>query len=254
MSGMYKDYLDRTDVGRKILNIEYKLVLLFLYIVFLVFLLISQKSWLNVLYVHFLFVFIFSIFYFGRQFLYIFAAPLFVIFIPIEQIRIKRFLKAFKQNTPAEVAIILGHSDWTKLEAWIKPNSALREITLLVQQLKLKRQNFSFYPKATLVDVEEIMKNKDIKEVYLLGHGSSHLFQLSTDDILYYCEFNSPQYKKEFVHQIHCGTEDGKSLIDYVVPEENKERCFLVRKSISGDFIEKKFKQTIKDLEKKTTV
>lgn len=244
---MYRYYIDRTAIGRKFLSVDYRLILFFLYVGFLVFLLVTQHNIWTVIYVHFLFVFIFSIFYFGRQFLYIFLAPLMAIFIPVEQYRINRFLKKFKQNTHSEVAIILGHSDWTKLEAWIKPNSGLSELKLLVELLKIKKQDFSFYPRASFGEVEKIMSNKHIKEVYLLGHGSSHIFQLNTDDILYYCEFSNPRYGKEFVHQIHCGTPDGKSLVDYVVPAENRNGCFLIRKPITMIRVEKELKQKIKD-------
>lgn len=148
---------------------------------------------------------------------------------------------------PTEAAIVLAHSDWRKLEAWVKPNFFINEIAVLVKYLKTKKQDFSFYPSATLKDIEEIMRNKSIKEVYFFGHGSSHVFQLGTDDILYYCEFNDKRYGKEFVHQVHCGTKDGKSLVDYVVPEENKNGCFLIRKSISGPDIVKEFKKKIKE-------
>jgi hypothetical protein len=168
------------------------------------------------------------------------------IVIPIEQYRIKRYLKKFKQNNPTEVAVVLGHSDWTKLEEWTKPNSSLKELKLLVKYLETKKQDFSFYPKANFEDVEKIMSNKNIKEVYFLEHGSSHVFQLNTDDILYYCEFNNERYGKDYVHQVHCGTPDGKSLVDYVVPEKNKSGCFLIRKPITGYRIEKEFKQRMR--------
>jgi hypothetical protein len=172
------------------------------------------------------------------------------LYIPIEEYKIKKYLKKFKQNTPEEVVLILGHSDWTKLEAWVKPNSSLSEIKIIVELLNKKGQIFSFYPNASLKDVEEIMSNNEIKEVYLLGHGSSHIFQLGTDDILYYCEFNNSKYGKEFVHQVHCGTPDGKSLVDYVIPEENKKGCFLIRKPITGITIEKEFKKKIQNYTK----
>jgi len=73
--------------------------------------------------------------------------------------------------------------------------------------------------------------------------GSSHIFQLSIDEILYYCDFNNPKYKKEFVHQIHCGTTHGKSLVDYVVPLENRGSCFFFRKPINGFDILKELKR-----------
>lgn len=244
---MYRDYLNRTAIGKKILNIEFRLILFASYVLFLILAWFKEHSWIPVLYVHLTFVFIFSLFYFRRQFLYVFAAPLVAVFIPFEQYKISRFLRKNKINTPSEVAIVLGHSDWTKLEAWIKPNSTLSELKSLAKYLESKKQDFSFYPTASLEDVEKIMRNTDIKEVYFFGHGSSHMFQLCTDEILYYCEFNNERYKKRFVHQVHCGTPDGKSLVDYVVPEENKKECFLFREPISGLRIEKEFRNKTRE-------
>lgn len=75
------------------------------------------------------------------------------------------------------------------------------------------------------------------------------ILQINTEDYLYYCDFNDPQkYGKEFIHQIHCGTPDGKSLIDYVVPKENQNKCFLFRKPINSFDIQKEFKKRTKNL------
>jgi hypothetical protein len=88
------------------------------------------------------------------------------------------------------------------------------------------------------------MSNSEIREVCFYGHGTSHMFQLSTNEMLYYCDFNNRgKYGKDFIHQIHCGTSHGKSLIDYVVPEENKIKCFFFRKSITVIDIEKELKR-----------
>ena len=244
---MKRDYLVRTRVGRTILNIEYRLILFTFYVGFLGYLLIKGSGWAAVFYTHVSFVVIYSIFYFGRQFFYILAAPIVAIVLPIHNLFLKKYLKKFKQNTPAEVTIVLAHSDWRKLEAWVKPNFFINEIAILIKYLKTNKQDFSFYPNATIEGVEKIMQSKTVKEVYFFGHGSSHVFQLGTDDILYYCEFNHERYGKEFVHQVHCGTKDGKSLVDYVVPENNRSKCFLIRKSISGLDIVKEFKKKIKE-------
>ena len=161
---------------------------------------------------------------------------------------VKKYLKDFKQNVPADVVIVLGHSDWFKLQAWIKPTIFKSEIKLLVELLKVeKKHDFSFFQNATFRDIDNIMINQDIREVYFLGHGDSHSFKLFTGEILYYCDFNDPKYAKEFVHQVHCGTPHGKSLVDYTVPEENRSKCFLFRRKINGNDIEREFKKRIEN-------
>ena len=68
--------------------------------------------------------------------------------------------------------------------------------------------------------------------------GGTHFFRLSAEEILCYCAFNdSVKYAKNFVHQVHCGTSYGKSLIDYVVPEENRKKCFFSGKKIKSGSI-----------------
>lgn len=226
-----------------LLYVEFKLVLFLAYVISLVYVWMRSHGWLQVLYVHLFFVAIFSTVYFGRQFLWFFFSPLIAVILPAENYFLNKYLDNFKQNVPASSVIILGHADWFKLQAWIKPIVSKSELKELVLLLRKKEQDFSFYPKATLADVENIMNDKGIKEVYFVGHGDSHSFQLQTDDILYYCDFNDPKYTKEFVHQVHCGTPHGKSLVDYVVPKDNRAKCFMFRRPINAYVIEREFKK-----------
>jgi hypothetical protein len=175
------------------------------------------------------------------------GVPAAVFAVTSEARHLKKYLKDFPQNVPMEVVIVLGHADWSKTMAWFKPNSGKGEVKTIVKLLQAKKQNFSFYPNATQQDVEKIMSDKSIKEVYFVGHGSSHKFQLGTEDILYYCDFNDAKYGKEYVHQIHCGTPDGKSLVEYVVPEKNRNGCFFVRKLLRTGQIETELKRRMKE-------
>lgn len=230
-------------------RLDVSLIQFFVYIGGLFYLLIKGYAWWLLVIFHITFVLVYGIIYFRHNFLIFFLAPLTAILIPIENIILKRYLRNFKQNYPAEVVIILGQSNYFKLDAWIKLNFLKSEIEWLVRYLNTRVQEFSFYPQAELKDVKKIMKNRNVKEVYFFGHGNSHTFQLNTDKILYYCDFDDAKYSKEFVHQVHCGTPDGKSLIDYVVTKKNRPKCFLFRKTINSSDIIKEFKRRIKDLE-----
>jgi len=191
-------------------------------------------------------VLVISTVYFGRQFLRIMFAPLMSIIIVIVHFQVKRFIKQFPNNKPADIVIFLAHPDWRTLEGWIKPNYLKYEIVALVEYLKSTGHTFSFFPHATFSDVEKIMRDTQVKEVGFYGHGNSHEFCLSNDLTIFYCDFNSQQYLKQYVHQFHCGTREGKSLVDYVVPPENRSKCFFFRKSITGPEIVKDLKQRIK--------
>lgn len=239
---IYRDKISKED------SIEWELIAFLFYFIFLIASIFVIRNLLAVLYLHVTLIFIFSLYYFGRDFLYILISPVFVIFYPLNSLQTNKFLKKVPLNTPCHTVVVLAHSNWRKLEAWIKPNFIVSEIKLLHEYLIKKGDDFSFYPKAALEDVDMIMSNHAIKDVYFYGHGTSHVFQLGTGEILYYCEFNNGKYKKDFVHQMHCGTEDGKSLVDYVVPEQNKKQCFWVKNSITGLYIEKVIKKKIKEL------
>ena len=129
----------------------------------------------------------------------------------------------------------------------VKGNYYLLDVKAIIKYLELKRGNdFSFYLNASIDDVYKIMADDNVREVFFVGHGDSHTFVLDNDTEIFYCEFNNEKYKKDFVHQVHCGTKHGKSLIDYVVPEENKSKCFFFRKEVSSRDIRKWFKAETK--------
>ncbi|MFA5886299.1 MAG: hypothetical protein WC863_00805 [Patescibacteria group bacterium] len=241
---IYHDKINKNNA------VEWELVAFLLYFIFLVITIFTIKNLLAVLYIHIALMILFSIYYFGRELFYILIAPLFVILYPLNSFQTKRFLKKVQLNKSCHTVVVLAHSNWRKLEAWIKPNFNVSEIKLLYKYLKKRGDDFSFYPKATLDDVNDLMADPNIKEIYFYGHGSSHVFQLGTGEYLYYCEFSNGKYEKDFVHQMHCGTEDGKSLVDYVVPDKNKKECFWVKKSITGPYIEKILKKKIKEIGK----
>jgi hypothetical protein len=50
-------------------------------------------------------------------------------------------------------------------------------------------------------------------------------------------------YGKELVHQVHCGGPDGISLIERVVPVENRHRCFYIGREIRSRDIEAGFER-----------
>lgn len=237
-------------------SVEFQAIMFLLYDLFLAFLAWKLDDLWIILWVNLVVVIILVILLFDEYLLYVICAlaapigiPAVVLSVRREAHQLEKYLKDFPQNTPAEVVVVLGHADWSKTLAWFKMNPGKGEVKALVELLQAKKQDFSFYPTATQQDVERIMGDKNIKEVYFVGHGSSHKFQLGTEDILYYCDFNDAKYGKEYVHQIHCGTPDGKSLVDYVVPEGNRKGCFFVRKLLRTAQIEKALKRSMKEVD-----
>lgn len=190
----------------------------------------------------------------ASEYLGLFIFPLFPIAFWVqneEQKKIKKHLSNFNQNIPASAVVILAHYDRYHVKYGMKPNYDFVNIKAIVEYLKETRVNdFSFYTEALRSDVELIMSNQKVKEVLFVGHGDSHLFVLSLDEDIYYCDFNNPKYAKDFVHQVHCGDKSGKNrrLIDYVVREENRGKCFYFEKTIRTKQITKWFKERTKEL------
>ena len=164
-----------------------------------------------------------------------------------ENWRVQRYIKQFRRDTPAEAVIFLAYPNWLTLEGWIKPNFTCGEIKTLVGYLKARGLDFSFYARATLDDVKKVMRDPAVREVGFFGHGNSHAFALSNDLTVYYCDYNDDRCAKRQVHQLHCGTREGKSLVDYVVPKVNHASCYFVRKTVTGIDIIKWLKQKTKD-------
>jgi len=157
---------------------------------------------------------------------------------------VKSRLKEFTSNARNEAVIVLPSVDWHNPLAWFKPNSHMYEIEAILRFAQRRKKTFSVSIGPSFDEVERIMAEKSVKEVYFVGHGGSHCFRLGTTEILCYCAFNDPvKYAKDFVHQVHCGTSYGKSLINYVVPQENREKCFFIPKEINSYDIVSKFKE-----------
>ena len=228
-------------------RLETKLVFLLSYTACLVYSSFRNGVW-GAIEAHIAIVTIIAFFQFGKEFVRVVFFPLYAIIIPIFHGLAMRYVKRFKNNVPAEVVIILGHSDWLTLEAWVKPNFFDFELKALVTYLTKKGQDFSFYTRASVDDVKTIMRDPNVKEIYFFGHGDSHVFQLGTNEFLYYCDFKCEGYQKDYVHQVHCGTKDGTPLMEYVVPKEHWNKCFFFPREINGDRIVKEFKKRTSEL------
>ena len=160
-------------------KIEFRLVLFFAGMGALIYIGISTWSIRAVISTYLLFAIIIGLIYFWREILIFLFSPVFLVLWITHNLLVKRYLKKqnFKQNVPAETVVFLGHSNWFLLDGWLTPIFFLSEIKQLVATMKAEKRDFSFYPNAHIADVENIMSDKNITEVYFYGHGSTHAFR-----------------------------------------------------------------------------
>lgn len=146
------------------------------------------------------------------------------------------WLAGFRRGVPADAVVILGHG---KPWSWLMADYEKSDLEAVVDFLERRGRTFSFYIHPDAEQVRGIMADKRVKEVFFVGHGSSHFFRLKRGERLYYCAFNDAAlYGKEFVHQVHCGGSAGISLIERVVPVENRHKCFYIDRKIASRDIE----------------
>lgn len=150
------------------------------------------------------------------------------------------YLRKIKKNVPSNIVIVTGKSEYKSPSFWFSPNYDL-DIVYLVKYLKLKNEEFSIYENVDIDTLDKIMYNKNIKTIYLVGHGRRHGFAIDSNTVVDYCRYNDPKYKKDYVYQIHCNPQKGTSLVEYIVDEKNRKECLPEHGYISNFGINQMF-------------
>lgn len=196
--------------------------------------------------------------YYGWPFLIVILIP----FIPLlflwdicfihKNTKIQKYINNFTLNKPSRAVLILANFKRLSVDYFIKDNYSLKELKAIIEYINARKVDFSIYFKANRSDIIKIMANPEIREVYFIGHGATGSFQLDSDNIIYYEDFNDQKYYKDFVHQAHCGTKEGIPLREYIVPKENREGCFWKDKTITSKIIIKWFGKKTEEIKSKS--
>lgn len=91
----------------------------------------------------------------------------------------------------------------------------INKINLLIKYFKLKNIPYKVHLNVNRKRLKEIIYNKKAKNIYIVGHGQRHGLKLSKKDVIYYCEVKDAP-KKDFIVQLHCNHNFGKSLVEYI--------------------------------------
>ena len=107
------------------------------------------------------------------------------------------YLWSVPKNKISETVIVIGKNEYFKPGFWLKPNYDT-DLLLITKYLRLCGENFSIFKNVTLEKLDEIMQNKEIKTVYLVGHGRRHGFVLNAKTVADYCRYDHKKYSKYF--------------------------------------------------------
>lgn len=158
----------------------------------------------------------------------------------ISQVILFFYLRNIKNNIPSGTVIVTGKSEYKSPSFWFNPNYDL-DLIFLLEYLKLKKEDFSIYKNVDIETLDKIMSDNNIRTVYIVGHGRRHGFVIDANTTVDYCRYNDPRYKKNFVYQIHCNSQKGTSLVEYVVDEKNRKECLPEHGYISSLTINQMF-------------
>ncbi len=176
-------------------------------------------------------------------FFILFLLPVRLFSFIITEVFLRVYLFHTSKGVPQETVIVIGKNEYRRPSFWTSPNYDT-DLILLVKYLRLLGKPFSIYYESSLEKLDEIMTNKKIRTVYLVGHGRRHGFVVDGKTVVDYCRYQGAKYRKDFVYQIHCNHGGGKSLVEYVVPRANQEGClpehgYMTNHTITQLFIDK---------------
>ena len=156
-----------------------------------------------------------------------------------------RFIKnhSFWNSNLEHTGIILVHYDWpTNNLSFIGVDTLIKGI--------YQKEPFKVYNCHDVEEINSAIKNPKVNRLWIFGHGVKH--GVSTDSgIFYYCNLlNEPH--KDFVAQLHCNCEGGKSSCDYLLNQQSKENCIIsdgIRHGIQNEIAVREY---VKKLNNKT--
>ncbi|MBS3084275.1 hypothetical protein J4423_05700 [Candidatus Pacearchaeota archaeon] len=131
-----------------------------------------------------------------------------------------------KENNP-QVAIIIGYDTWRGLFV-----SSYLGVDYLIKAINQRGLNSKLYIRPTKREFNNIIKDSNIRILYLVGHGSKRGFSLNKKESIYYSDYANSNIVKDEINLYHCGHREGKNIIDYLVKKENRKKCFSANNKV----------------------
>lgn len=125
-------------------------------------------------------------------------------------------LRRIPRNKPAKRIVVLGGAYPALYPLYGDPDYDI-DLLLLVRLLEAKGGEMSIWICKTKEDLIRALTVPGVEEVYLLGHGGDHFFQLGPSELFYYCELADVDLPRTLhLFLLHCGSMGGKTACDYV--------------------------------------
>ncbi len=170
----------------------------------------------------------------GIYYLFVFSILLWSVYNNICKFVIIQRLNKYTKTKNPTVAIIFGVDNLTTslLLTIYKINKLFEQINYFNE----KDIKFRIYMNISKKEFNKIIENDSIQKLYLIGHGRKTAFKLNKKEIVLSYDYQTSKHKKDEVHLHHCTHEDGKSLIDFIVKEENKHKCHISNGAVYSFF------------------
>ena len=139
-------------------------------------------------------------------------------------------IKKYSSKNNSEVAIILGY-DGFKIIGNLFISTYIG-VEYLLKYLELINKSFNIFITPSKKEFNNLLNNKNIKILYLVGHGSKRGFVLNKKENIFYSDYANSKIVKDEIHLYHCGHSEGKTLIDYIVKKENRKKCHVANDKI----------------------
>lgn len=124
----------------------------------------------------------------------------------------RKYIRKNMKKGPLEnhIAIVIADNYFPENICCFGLDNAIK----LIKYLKKHNKNYRVYNKITFKKLKKVIYDKNVKSIFLFGHGERHGIKVGRNELVYYCEFpNHP--KKHLIAQFHCNHFKGKPLSEY---------------------------------------
>ena len=106
--------------------------------------------------------------------------------------------------------VVLQYPDYRRFLTWVTYPVTKGTLKVLIKYLEKKKFKYEILPEVTYNELKKILRDKEIENLILFGHGDTKGFCLGTNkEFIDYDNFRNSNFpKKKIIHQFHCGNSE----------------------------------------------